>query len=861
MCDSVSQLTRGHFASFLVLFFISGFAALVYQVLWVRELGLLFGSTAQAAALAIAIFFAGIALGGWFWGRQAARVRSSLLWFGILEVGVAITALGHFVLVDAYHAIYPSIYAAAGHHPTLDTLSKSAIAATILLPPAFLMGGTLPLMGQHLISRRGGLSTTGTILYAVNTAGSATGALAAAFVLPVLLGFRDSYLLAIALDAFVGISAILLAFRFLQSGGERITVSRMERPAPVEAPSTAHCEGFSRPVIWTVAFASGFATLGVEVLWTRLFSQVLQNSAYTYALVLTAFLVALAIGALVANLLARIRGVAPEIVLLALLGASGIAVAASPWIFTDATDGLRYVGSDLGWHAYLGAVASVAVVAILIPGIVFGAVLPYLLRVAEGAKAAPGQVLGSLVAANTAGAILGSLAAGFVMLPVLGAWRSLLVLAAVYPLLAAFVLLQSVSMPRLAFAGAGAGIALIIAGLGTAGLDTMRLGTGERLIELRQGSHANVAVVGRGDDRLIRVNNYYTLGGSRGWNSERNQAAIPLMLHPGAHSVFFLGMGTGITSGASLSFPVERVVVCELLPEVVDLAERHFRPWTNGLFEDPRVEIHAEDGRNCLRRSSERFDLIISDLFTPWKAGTGNLYTREHFETARKRLNSGGMFVQWIPLYQVSEREFGIIARTMGEAFEQVTLWRGDLFSNRSIVALVGHTDDAPLNPSVIGANARALGKQVGVADGIAESVALRLYAGNARESGLFDGYAVNTDDNALIEYLAPRTHRDVRVGKANFLVGYAREDLYTSLLAAIDPAVDPYLAHLTAEQRGYVIAGWHRSRYAMFADRGTTDVADMHYNEFIRHSAPASTHSLTPAVAFLPDAWTSAVP
>ena len=327
-----------------------------------------------------------------------------------------------------------------------------------------------------------------------------------------------------------------------------------------------------------------------------------------------------------------------------------------------------------------------------------------------------------------------------------------------------------------------------------------------------------------------------------------------MLLHQDPRSVFFLGMGTGITAGASLSFPVERVVVCELLPEVVSLAEDHFERWNNGLFNDSRATVHAEDGRNCLSRSSDQYDLIISDLFTPWKAGTGNLYTLEHFRTAGDRLEPGGLFVQWIPLYQVSEQEFGIIARTMDEAFEQVTMWRGDFFRSRSIVALVGSNSAEPLGPAALLAQSQPLENTEGNSTKAVESMLLRLYAGNVTESGLFSAYELNTDNHPYIEYLAPRTHRDVRTGAASFLVGEHRDNLYTELLASVPPQDDPFLAKLSPAQHQHVLAGWHRSRYAMHLDHGRRDAADHHYNAFQAHSAPESTNMLTPSGALLPD-------
>jgi len=849
------------------LFFVSGFAALVYQVLWVRELGLLFGSTAQAAALAIAIFFAGIALGGWFWGRRAAASPSPLRGFGLLELGVAATALGHFVLLDAYVALYPAIHAIVGGTPALETLAKAVIATVVLLPPAFLMGGTLPLMAQHLVRARDELGRTGSALYAVNTAGSATGALAAGFVLPLALGFTGAYLLAVGLDLAVGLGAVALARRAAVGAasttgrgdptaqGQATAVGAGEAPAVRAAPAAAAAvvwrpAGLPVSLVWVLAFASGVATLGIEVVWTRLFAQVLQNSAYTYALVLSAFLLALALGASAANALARLGRPRPDRVLGVLLLAAAAVAATSPWLFYEVTDGMAYVGRDLAWSGYLLAVAGVAAVVVLLPGIVLGAVLPYLLRVLEASERAPGELVGRLVAANTAGGIAGSLLTGFVLLPLVGAWRSLLLLAVVYPLLVAALSLLELTPARLAAATAAAALAVPLL-VTTPTLDAVRLNEarGEELVEVREGPEAHVAVIGIDDDRILRVNNFYTLGSSRAAHSERNQTVLPLLLHREPSSVFYLGMGTGITAGAALPFPVERVVVCELLADVVDAAERHFAPWTEGLFTDPRVEVHAEDGRTCLRRSDERFDLVISDLFTPWKAGTANLYTLEHFETARQRLEPGGRFVQWLPLYQISDTELGIIARTMDEAFEQVTLWRGDLYPRRSIVALVGQADDAPLEPGAIAEQGRAAAGVGGLDDADVEALALRHYVGNVTATGLFADRPLNTDARPRIEHLAPRTHREARAGgDAAFLVGEEREDLYLALRTALPVEEDPFLAALDEDQRGYVHAGHSYSRHALLDDLGRPDLAAPYYAEFLERSPQTSVDDLSPA-------------
>ncbi len=824
-----------------VLVVCSGAAALIYQVLWVRQLGLLLGSTAQAAALAIAIFFAGLATGGAYWGRRATTVTSGLRGFGQLELAVAATALGHFLLLPVYHAMYPALYGAVGQRPGADLLLKVLVATLVLLPPSFLMGGTLPMVGQHLVRRRAELGRVGTRLYALNTAGSATGALAAGFVLPVLLGFRWAYLLAVGIDLVVGGVAIALARREapgrVPAAPVTTVVGREVGADGPDRPSLPPRGG--RPVprwVALVAFSSGAATLAVEILWTRAFAQVLQNSVYTYALVLTTFLLALATGAAIANRLCRLARPRAETVLVALLVASGIATATSPWVIHLATDGLAYVGADAGWSGYLVAVAVLAAVVMLVPATVFGTVLPFLLRTLESGRGAPGEAIGRLVAVNTAGAIVGSLAAGFVLLPTLGVWRSLVAVSAVYPAVLLILALRRVGVRRratavLAATAVGAGIVAV-----PVEFDAVRErpGVSERVLELREGVQANVAVVEAGANRSIRVNNYYTLGSTSAQHAERDQTLVPLLTHPTPpRSVFFLGLGTGITAGAALSLPVERVVVCELLEDVVAAAEDHFRLYTNGLFADPRASVTAEDGRTCLRRSDERYDVIVSDLFTPWKAGTGNLYTRDHYAAARQRLEPGGRYVQWVPLYQVSEFELGSIARTMDEVFDEVVAWRGDFFSERSVLALVGSDGGQPLDLEAAVDNVRALQPEVDAAE--AEATLLRMYAGNVSAGGHFARHPRNTDERPVIEYRAPRTHREARAGTTSLVVGEERERIYDELLAASPPGDDPFLSRVPAEAREQVLAGrdWSAHVWAGSQQRSrTADEAEQRFRE-----------------------------
>ena len=832
MSDTSSHPTRLSWLAAIGLFFVSGFAALVYQVLWLRELGLLFGSTAYAAAATIAVFFAGIALGGWFWGRRAPRYRRPLMAFGWLELGVAVTAGLHFLLVDAYHALWPAMYALAGDSFAVETGFKGLLAFTVLFPPAFLMGGTLPVMGQHLIRTPSNLGRTGSLLYAVNTIGGASGAFAAAFILPLALGYTHAYLFAIGLDAAVGLAAILLAWH-----GRGMLLSPAA-PSPREAArqvEVADDRGprFRRGLVWALAFLSGFIALGVEILWTRMFAQVLQNSVYTYGIVLITFLFALAVGAGLANRLARFR-LPPVATTAALLVLAGLAVASTPFSFQALTAGLGEGSVDIGFTGYITLVFVQGAIVMLPPGLLLGAVFPFLLRSLEGTGTLPGPAMGKLVAANTIGAILGSIVAGFAMLTLFGLWHSILILAGAYVVLGAAVIALHPVPARVLWVPACL-LLLVPLGLADTGrLVDLRLGPGERLIELRQGAHANVAVTERDGHRLIRMDNFYRLGGTGAMDSERNQARVPLLIHPDPQDVFFLGLGTGITAGGALDFPVKRVEACELVPEVIELAERHFQDATNGLFEDERVSITAEDGRNCLARSPDTYDVIISDLFTPWKAGTANLYTREHYETVKSRLNEDGLFAQWLPLYQLSREEFEIIARTMKEVFPQLVMWRGDMYPDGPIVALVGYREPVELDTWPILQHGRTVAGDVTLPADSVVAAALRFYVGNLGEAeGFLGDGPINTDARPVIQHSSARTQR----GEGSWFTGMDLARYYEDLMEAAPPGRDSYLARLSDEERGYVIAGLSYYRYAVLAEAGEADAARVFLDDFLERT------------------------
>src|SRR4029077_2569039 len=195
---------------------------------------------------------------------------------------------------------------------------------------------------------------------------------------------------------------------------------------------------------------------------------------------------------------------------------------------------------------------------------------------------------------------------------------------------------------------------------------------GETLRDMLEGADGIISVTERGGDLQLRLDNYYVLGRSAAGVGERRQGLLPLLLHPNPRRVAFIGLATAISASAGPALGVEETTVIELVPEVATAARVHFAPWNAKLLNRPDVRLVLDDGRRYLAATSDRFDVIVSDLFVPWNPGTGNLYAREMYETAARRLAKGGLFCQWLPLYQLTQGEFNIIVRTFLAVFPHV---------------------------------------------------------------------------------------------------------------------------------------------------------------------------------------------
>lgn len=807
---------------------LSGAACLVYQVLWMRQVGLLFGNTSHAAALTLATFFSGLSAGGWVLGRCSRSLSNPFRTYAWLEVGIAASGIPILIAPILVPHGY-RVLAGEGDASLAIALFRFVWTTFLVFPAAFFMGGTLPVVGQAVIKTSTTFGSTTARLYAVNTIGAAAGAFASAFLLLWLMGVRMTCLAAMA----ASLMAAGLAVGLSRCQGQAASVlDGQSEPKKRKVAAAAPTPVISRPVIAGLAFVSGFNLLAMEVVWTRMLAQVHENSVYSFAMVLIVVLVCLSMGAGLASWLAGGKASAPS-VLAWLVVAGGTALAFTPLLFVNLTHGMRMLATDFSFATYVLRLFATAAATIGPACFLLGAVFPFLMKGEEAFVTNAGKSIGQLAASNSLGAILGALAAGFLLLEWLGVWGSIQLIAIVY-LLSAFLIPFAV-WPRVM---AGAVLLLIFTVLSPsrmpapAALDVS--GGKETMVEAWEGSDCTVTVTrSLQNDLSIKINSNYSLGSIAAFGPQIYQARIPLLAYPETESVFFLGMGTGITAGAALDRDdfkhIRRVVACELSANVVAASRKYFTGRsgefdpTNGLYRDPRARVIVADGRNWLMTTRDRYSMINADLFLPYRRGTGNLYSREHFQVVRGRLEPGGVFVQWLPLYQMTEREFGTISRTMLAVFPQVSLWRGNFQPGAEIAALVGHGDTTPLpacaldvdeakRQAVKGATHRDMQNLMLP---INEETVLLFYVGNlTRAADLFDRYPLNTDDHPVIEFGTPRSlHQPAGAGRPHFLE--TRFAAFVEMLQQrTPPDQDPLLSARSRSSRKLSLAGsaFHRA-------------------------------------------------
>jgi spermidine synthase len=753
----------------LVLFLLSGFCALIYQVLWLRLLALVFGVTVYAASTVLASFMTGLAIGSYAAGHVADRVRRPLALFGIAEVLVGLTALATPYALEGVKHLYVAWYPAIGDNLGLLTLVRFALSFLVLLVPTALMGATLPLVMKSSLTRADAVGQRMGLLYGTNTAGAIAGALLAGFVLIPGIGLMWGFRLAASINVLIGAVALFASWRLGVPVVETTAAAAAREGRAADAAAPVEASAFARRLVLVVFLLSGVTSLALEVLWFRVLVIFLRPTTYSFTLMLATVLAGIAIGSYIAtpilnrrrNYLAWLAGIELSLGVAALSSFQGLGLSVV-WSYA-----VRERLADLPTLSYLSPLLLASLLAILPTSVLLGMAFPIGLRIWAGGNPADSTVarrIGLFYSLNVCGAIVGSLAAGFVLLPLLGSTGTLLVLSTVTLLAGMLLLLPLLETARRFAVGAAVVSVSLFGVLAWMSVDPFDVALthfhrNERRIWREEGIQTSVAIHERrtGNRLADRMRIMYLDGMHQSNDSaatlfvHRRIGFLPTALHPNPERALVVGLGAGTTPGAVARFPGVEVDVVELSSSVVRGA-RYFRQASFDMFSRPNVHLRVDDGRNFLLLSPpEQYDIITADVILPRHAGAGNVYSVQYFELVRRALKDDGIVLQWNG--GDTRSEYALILRTFMQVFPHTTLW-GD----GSLMVGTKHPlqiDVAAFERKLQDPDTRAVLDDFNL--GSVENLLGQFVAGPEMLRDLVGEGPVTTDDRPLVEYFLSR--------------------------------------------------------------------------------------------------------
>ncbi len=681
-----------HFKSIAAacLLFASGACALIYEVVWARQLGVHLGRTAVAQAAVVATFMAGLGLGYLLVARRVDRLRRPLLIYGGLELLVAAWCM-------ATPWLLPSLAALAG----AGMVGQLSVAVAIMAVPTVCMGATLPVLvaGLGPGPERGGRVLA--LLYAANSAGAVAGALLAGYLFIERLGLSLSIQVAAGVNGLVALAALALA-----SVPTLVSVpSQAATDAETSVPPEAAGAALSLRRLWGIAALVGCATLALQAGWFRIFGVVLGSSTHSFALVVAAFVGGIAIGsALLRFWLDRWGASRHTLALCAIAGGvlvfAGLpAMPSLPWWFTR----LRGLVADSGggWSMVEMAKAALVFALVALPAALFGAVLPLTGRLAMDRGGASGRSTAGAFAASTAGSVVGAALGGTWAVPALG-------LAGVLQAGAAALVLAGLwALPwpaRQSESGRGAGRSralAVIGGLALLAIAFIPMDWDPRLLSAgafrgkpsqaptkavwqarwqreevrfhRDGADATVTVLERKGRRVLKINGKPDASNRGDMLTQVASAHIPMLLHSNPARVLIIGLGSGVSVGSAALHGAE-IDVLEISQAVVD-GSRLFDQDSGAPLDQKNVHLWRADARSWLTHNDGPWQVIISEPSNPWMAGGGSLFTTEAFQLARDRLTPGGLLAQWFHCYEMNDDLLALVIRTLRSVFPHVAIW------------------------------------------------------------------------------------------------------------------------------------------------------------------------------------------
>jgi len=765
-------------------FWIFGLTALIYQVAFAKNLMLLFGLTAPATATILAVYFSGLALGSFIFGKLADRFLQSFkhyLLYISLFIGVGI--YGFFVpnlfqilgkTIQWINQIYPLDFSGFN-------LFAFLLSFFFLIIPAIFIGGAFPVISKIFVKESETLGKKISILYFINTFGSVFGALFSGFFLIPTVGVKMTIFSASALNLIVA-GFLILFLKFLKpelakfketarSSGERVSI-----------------ELFQNKLFVYVLFLTGFLALALEVFYTKTLILFFGSSTYAFSLIVIIFLLGIALGSLVISpfldrfkkgnfLFGIFTGILGFWLFLTLKLFEKF-----PFLYLKILE--RFQGSQFFDKPNFSTIIftqSLILIFIILPvTFLMGIIFPLGIKLANPDSKKIGEGIGKLYFANTLGGVLGSIVAGFFFLPTFGFQKSLVFIFVIYTLLGIFFVFREKEITKfrknalISFL-----IILIIFGIlsSTWSKEILTIGIfpylpsylglsekeirenleKEEILFYKEGL-SQVAVTKKGKILSLKINGKIDASNGADLETEILSGLLPLILHSEPKEILVIGLGSGITLGAVTQFDsLEKIEVVEIDPKVIEAAQ-YFKDYNHDALNDKRVKMTLADARNYLYLTDKKYDVISSGPSNPWVSGNAYLFTKEYYELSKSNLKEKGVMAQWIQYYSFWPEDLKTVLKTFQEVFPKTYLFSS--ISTPDLLLIGTDNEDSILDFNEI---------EKKLEDKKIQNELARIYIKNSYQllsrfigedlaiRDLTDEIEIHTDDKPFLEFSSPK--------------------------------------------------------------------------------------------------------
>jgi spermidine synthase len=743
---------------FYAVIFLSGFSALIYQLVWVRILGLVFGVSSFAVATVVSVFLLGLGCGSLYFGKLSEKIKNPLKAYLFVELCIGMFSIVSYLIINNF-TIYKVFYEYSYNNFNFYWISviRLFLSIVVLFPPVFAIGGTIPLITKYFLTTPERFGSNFSRIYYINTLGAFAGSMLTGFIFVKYIGVFLTFIIAVTVNLFIAL--IILAYN-TESEKLKETISET---APYS-------------YMLVILFTTGFISLSYEILWTRILSTYNMSTSQSFALILSGFLLGFSVGSyLISNIIDAIKN------LELMFGKISILTAISGALVLLIFQKFEYLTNSMANIVHIDVFTISLMLAFtvsFVPAIFMGVLFPLGLRIYANDIDEIGIKTGKIFFINTIGSVIGSVVTGFLLIPFVGMWNTTLILVNLSLIISFYMCFIIGKLHKKHF------VSLFIIFLISNSFifsDRRTFHKEEKgfdVIYYTEGLSGTVTAIENNGYRGLFVDGQNVSGTDYVLTADSKMLGhLPLLIAENPKNALTVGYGTGATSYSMLLHGVD-VDAVEIENKIIEAAHL-FEKVNHRSYNNEKLDIIIDDARNYIDVVNENFDVIVTDVTNLKYKRNPYLYTLEYFEIMKKALNEKGIAAAWLPIGGLSFNDLKILIRTFDQVFPHTTLWYFTQYPTHFIIA-IGTPEKLKVNLDKLEIDMKIIKNDLEeiLVDNEYE-IASMLLLGENDVDNLSYGTVIHTDNFPILEFSDMYDYNRIDVQpNLNNLMKYKKEDL-----------------------------------------------------------------------------------